>query len=79
MSYEFHKTEMKPELYSTVTPPTYYNDIEVPLIVHQGNADDVVPFDWSQTFLEELDAADVQYDFMSIPAQIPTIPVGWPR
>jgi dipeptidyl aminopeptidase/acylaminoacyl peptidase len=58
-----------PDEYASLTPNNYLESISVPILVHHGNSDESVPFEWSVPFRERLDQAGVTYTFYEYPGE----------
>lgn len=58
-----------PADYDSISPLTYLDSIDVPILVHHGTADQSVPFEWSVPFREALDKAGVDYTFYEYPGE----------
>lgn len=53
----------QPEGYAAISPATYLDRVRMPVIIHHGMMDDVVPIAWSETLFNDLEAlgADVAF------------------
>lgn len=58
-----------PEEYSLLSPNNYFDSIDIPILIHHGTQDESVPFEWSISFREELDEAQVDYTFYQYPGE----------
>ncbi len=63
------------ELYS---PSNYYSWINAPIQLHQGTSDDAVPFNWSDTLVEDLTKLEKDITYFTYPgADHNLLPDGW--
>jgi len=58
-----------PDEYDSLTPANYLDSIDIPILIHHGTQDDSVPFEWSISFREALDKAQVDYTFYEYPGE----------
>ena len=63
------EAEFDAEDYPSLTPNSYLESIDVPILVHHGTADESVPFEWSVPFRRRLEAAGVDFVFYEYPGE----------
>ena len=59
-SAKYGTAEENPELWATISPNSYLEDLSGPLQLHHSTTDVIVPLSWSQTLVDELQ--DVGFD-----------------
>ncbi len=58
------RTKYNEELY---TPTSYLDEIDAPILVHQGSADDSVPKEWNDNFAEKMEELDKDLTYYEYP------------
>lgn len=60
---QYGTPEQNPEFWRTISPNSYLSDLSGPLQIHQGTEDWMVPQEWSEDFIREMDEASMPYEF----------------
>ncbi len=59
--------ETHPELYAAISPVNYLDRVRMPVQIHHGDADEVVPVEWSRELAARLTGAGVQTSYYEYP------------
>ncbi|MEX0649476.1 MAG: alpha/beta fold hydrolase [Candidatus Andersenbacteria bacterium] len=71
--------EENPDFWDDISPQTFFNQIQTPLMIHHGTADDSVPLEWSERSVEKLKAAGKDQIFHVYPGEPHEFAVAWPQ
>lgn len=66
-----------PDEYDSLNPGNYLDSIDVPILVHHGTHDDIIPFEWSAGLIEALKKAEVDCTFYEYPGEDHNISVSY--
>jgi dipeptidyl aminopeptidase/acylaminoacyl peptidase len=58
-----------PQFWKEISPLTYIKDMSQPIQIHHGRDDKIVPFEFSQRFVYQLDTYDKDYQFYTYPSE----------
>lgn len=59
------------------SPTRFYDGINSPLQIHQGTADDAVPVEWSNEFVDRLDELEIENEYFVYPGADHNLLGGW--
>lgn len=59
------------------SPTRYFDRIAAPIQIHQGTADDAVPVEWSNEFVEKLDELEIENEYFVYPGADHNLLGGW--
>jgi len=60
--------DQNPDFWATISPNSYLSDLSGPIQLHHSVTDEMVPVAWSETLVEEFNAAGISsYEFYSYP------------
>lgn len=59
------------------SPSSYYDQINSPLQIHQGTADDAVPVEWSNEFVEKINTLEIKNEYFVYPGADHNLLGGW--
>lgn len=54
---DYGSPESHPELYAAISPINYLDRVSMPVQIHHGDADTIVPVEWSRELAEQMQAA----------------------
>lgn len=63
LALRYGTPEQSPEGYAMVSPETYFDRTRMPIMIHHGTADKLVPYQWSEDMYEKLIATNVDVEF----------------
>jgi len=66
-----------PDEYDSLNPEDYFDLIDVPVLVHHGTADHIIPLEWSTSLIEAFDKKQVDYTFYEYPGEDHNISVSY--
>lgn len=58
-------------------PASYYKWIDAPIQVHQGAADDAVPEEWSEEFVDVMKKLNIEVDYYTYPKDDHNLKLNW--
>lgn len=59
------------------SPTRYFDRITAPIQIHQGTADDAVPVEWSNEFVEKLNELEIENEYFLYPGADHNLLGGW--
>lgn len=71
--------EANPELWQSLSPINYLQDINVPILLQHGTADASVPYEWSVELNNDLLNLKKNISFISYPNDTHNLPLSWPK
>jgi dipeptidyl aminopeptidase/acylaminoacyl peptidase len=71
--------EREPETWALMSPRTYFDRIEDPILIHHGTADESCPIEWSEDTVAALKKAGKQVTYHVYPGQRHTFTSQWPQ
>lgn len=66
-----------PDEYDSLDPGNYLDSIDVPILIHHGTHDHIVPLEWSTDLAEALEKAQADYTFYEYPGEDHNISVSY--
>jgi uncharacterized membrane protein/fermentation-respiration switch protein FrsA (DUF1100 family) len=69
--------EANPELWKSLSPLNYLNDINVPILLQHGTGDTTVPYNWSVELNNELLKLGKNSKLISYPNDTHNLPLSW--
>jgi dipeptidyl aminopeptidase/acylaminoacyl peptidase len=69
--------EENPELWQSLSPINYLNDINVPILLQHGTGDTTVPYSWSVELNNDLLKLNKTVKFVSYPNDNHNLPLHW--
>lgn len=70
--------EENPEFWDSISPRTYFQNIEDPLSIHHGTVDESVPLEWSQRAVDVLEELGKDVAFEVYPGEPHEFASAWP-
>lgn len=67
-----------PEFWDGISPITYFGQVESPILLHHGTADESVPLAWSQRAVNMLKSLDKEITFEVYPREPHEFAAAWP-
>ncbi|MEZ4642809.1 MAG: prolyl oligopeptidase family serine peptidase [Chloroflexota bacterium] len=75
---KYGEPDENPTFWSTISPNYYLTDLSGPLQLHHSTTDEMVPLEWSETLVAELDAVgNTTYEFYTYPNDNHNIAVNY--
>jgi len=71
--------EANPDFWDNVSPKTFYEKIQTPILLHHGTADDSVPIKWSEKLNVQLSALDKPIEYKIYPGEPHEFTSAWPK
>lgn len=69
--------EENPELWNSLSPLNYLNNINIPLLLQHGMSDTTVPYSWSQELSSDLKKINKNVTFISYQNDNHNLPLSW--
>lgn len=60
---QYGTPDQNPEFWASISPNTYLADLSGPIQIHQGTDDRMVPLEWSEDFIQEMEDVNMPYEF----------------
>lgn len=71
--------EQNPQLWQSLSPLKYLNDINVPILLQHGTGDTTVPYAWSTELYNDLTRLGKDVKFISYPNDTHNLPLSWSK
>jgi dipeptidyl aminopeptidase/acylaminoacyl peptidase len=68
-----------PAFWDNISPVSFFRNIEVPILIHHGTADESVPLEWSERAADELQAAGKEVTLQVYPGEPHEFIDAWPQ
>jgi fermentation-respiration switch protein FrsA (DUF1100 family) len=59
--------EQNPDYWATISPNTYLADLSGPIELHHSTTDEMVPIEWAETLVQQLEMAQQPYELYTYP------------
>ncbi|HJR18402.1 MAG TPA: alpha/beta fold hydrolase [Actinomycetota bacterium] len=79
ISKKYGSPEGNPEFWRNVSPRSFFDRVEVPLVIHHGTSDDSCPIAWSEETVAAMKAAGVDVRYFVYQGEEHAFGPLWPR
>jgi uncharacterized protein len=75
----YGEPENNAEFWDNISPITFFQKVEAPIMVHHGTADESVPFEWSERAAAALTAQGKEVTLYTYPGEPHEFVAAWPQ
>jgi dipeptidyl aminopeptidase/acylaminoacyl peptidase len=74
---EYGSPEGNPQFWADVSPRTFVDRVEVPVLVHHGTADETCPIEWADATVAAMQGAGVDVTYLRYPGEGHAFSAAW--
>lgn len=75
---QYGRPEENPDFWNRISPMTYLNAVEAPIMIHHGTSDESCPLEWSQKLTDSLKIRQKDVTFYEYPKEPHEFINAWP-